>query len=95
MTTYQEGPLAVPAAGLAALADLPDDAMIAVEAVSQLCAWSTRHTWRMVDAGGMPAPRRVGRLCRWRIGDIKEWIRQGCKPVRPHQRGPSRQAGRA
>jgi predicted DNA-binding transcriptional regulator AlpA len=68
---------------LAALASLPDDALISVGQVATLYGCSTRHTWRAADAGLIPSPIRVGRIVRWRIGTIRDHIRAGCKPVRP------------
>jgi predicted DNA-binding transcriptional regulator AlpA len=68
---------------LATLAELPDDSLIDVRPMSRLYACSVRHVWRAADAGLIPAPVRVGRLVRWRVGTIREHIRNGCKPVRP------------
>jgi hypothetical protein len=67
---------------LAALAGLPDDALVAVDQVAALYHCSTRHAWRSADAGLIPAPVRVGRLVRWRLGTLREHIRGGCRPVR-------------
>jgi excisionase family DNA binding protein len=43
---------------------------------------STRHLYRLVDTGRMPAPVRLGRLVRWRRAEVLEWIANGCPPVR-------------
>jgi predicted DNA-binding transcriptional regulator AlpA len=43
---------------------------------------SIRHVWRMRDCGHMPPPIRVGRLVRWEVVRINDWIRQGCPSVR-------------
>jgi hypothetical protein len=68
---------------LAALASLPDDALIDVGAVATLYSCSTRHAWRAADAGQIPPPiRGVGRIVRWRIGTIRDHIRGGCPPCR-------------
>jgi predicted DNA-binding transcriptional regulator AlpA len=64
------------------LATLPDDATIDVCPLAALLSCSTRHVWRMVDSGAMPQPLRLGRLRRWRVGDVREWVRRGCPPVR-------------
>jgi hypothetical protein len=68
---------------LAALANLPDDALIGVSIVARLYSCSERHAWRAADAGLIPPPLRVGRIVRWRIGTIREHIRGGCKPLAP------------
>jgi predicted DNA-binding transcriptional regulator AlpA len=69
--------------GLAALASLPDDALIGVRVVAQLYSCSERHVWRAADAGLIPPPLRVGRIVRWRIGTIRDHIRDGCPPIPP------------
>jgi predicted DNA-binding transcriptional regulator AlpA len=71
---------------LAALAGLPDDALIGVGSVALLYGCSTRHAWRAADGGLIPPPMRVGRIVRWRIGTIREHIRDGCKPIRAAKR---------
>lgn len=43
---------------------------------------SSRHVYRMADAGKMPAPLKIGALVRWRRAEIEKWIADGCKPVR-------------
>ena len=43
---------------------------------------STRHLYRMVDAGRMPRPLKLGGLVRWRRAEVLEWISDGCPPVR-------------
>jgi predicted DNA-binding transcriptional regulator AlpA len=73
-------------ADLAALAGLPDDAAVDVRPVSRLLACSARHVWRLVDAGLMPPPLALGRLRRWRIGTLRDWLRQGARPVRQEGR---------
>ena len=67
---------------LAALTNLPDDALINVHQAAAIYACSPRHFWRAADAGLVPPPCRVGRLVRWRLGALREHIRTGCKPCR-------------
>jgi len=43
---------------------------------------STRHLYRLVDAGRMPPPVKLGGLTRWRRAEILNWIKAGCPPVR-------------
>ena len=66
---------------LAALTNLPDDALIGVAAVAALYACSERHVWRAAERGLIPQPARVGGIVRWRIGSVREHIRAGCKPL--------------
>jgi predicted DNA-binding transcriptional regulator AlpA len=72
---------------LAALANLPDDALVGVRAVAALYSCSQRHAWRAADRGLIPQPVRVGGIVRWRIGTIREHIRAGCNPVAPMDGG--------
>jgi hypothetical protein len=72
---------------LAALANLPDDALIGVNLVAALYSCSARHAWRAADAGLIPRPLRVGRNVRWRLGTLRDHIRDGCKPCRTAGRG--------
>ena len=39
---------------------------------------STRHVYRLADAGLMPRPVRLGHLVRWRRAELKSWIDAGC-----------------
>jgi excisionase family DNA binding protein len=62
-------------------------ALLDVQQVADLLNCSTRHVYRLADAGRMPQPVRLGALVRWPRQGIEDWIASGCKPVR--------QAGRA
>lgn len=73
-------------------ATLPPDeaaapALLDVRAVAQLLDCSTRHVYRLADAGRMPAPVRLGSLVRWRRADLDAWLAGGCKPCRTAGRG--------
>jgi excisionase family DNA binding protein len=50
---------------------------------------STRHIYRLADAGRLPRPLKLGALCRWRKAEVLRWIADGCPPVRI-PRGASR-----
>ncbi len=43
---------------------------------------STRHVYRLADAGKMPAPIKLGNLVRWDLEVLDAWIEGGCKPIR-------------
>jgi excisionase family DNA binding protein len=68
-------------------ADAPAAALLDVRTVAALLDCSTRHVYRLVDAGHMPPPVRLGALVRWRRQAIEDWIAAGCKPVRQASRG--------
>ena len=62
------------------LAALP--ALLDVRSVTAMLGCSSRHIYRLSDAGRMPPPVRIGALVRWRRSDIDAWLGEGCKPVR-------------
>jgi excisionase family DNA binding protein len=61
--------------------------LLDVRAVAALLDCSTRHVYRLSDAGRMPPPVRLGALVRWRRQDIDGWLADGCKPCRTAGRG--------
>lgn len=56
-------------------------AMLDVKGVASVLRCSIRHVYRLADAGKMPRPIKLGQLCRWRLGELRAWIDDGCKPV--------------
>ena len=56
--------------------------LLDVGAVAEMLGCSTRHVYRLSDAGRMPAPVKLGSLVRWSAAAIREWIDQGCPSVR-------------
>lgn len=59
-------------------ADAPAAVLLDVRAVSALLDCSTRHVYRLADAGRMPPPLRLGALVRWNRQSILDWIAAGC-----------------
>ena len=57
---------------------IPETALLDINQVASILNCSSRHVQRMVDAGRMPKPLRLGYLVRWDKSTIKEWISQGC-----------------
>ncbi|NLF07620.1 MAG: helix-turn-helix domain-containing protein [Pirellulaceae bacterium] len=53
-----------------------------VKTVAAKLDCSPRTVYRLVDAGRMPAPRRIASLLRWDLDEIDQWIEGGCRPVR-------------
>lgn len=62
--------------------------LLDAKSVAVLLRVSLRMIWQMRDAGRMPQPVKVGRLCRWRRTDIDRWIGDGCPRCRPMVVGP-------
>ena len=56
--------------------------LLDINAVAALLSCSNRHIYRLADSGRMPAPYKLGNLCRWSRDEIEKWISGGCKPVR-------------
>lgn len=63
------------------LADSPAK-LLDVQGVAQLLNCSTRHVYRLSDAGRMPAPVKLGSLVRWSKTAIEDWIAAGCPSCR-------------
>ena len=56
--------------------------MLTVNDVARMLKCSSRHVWRLSDAGRMPRPCKVGALCRWEQTTVKQWIADGCPNCR-------------
>ncbi len=56
--------------------------LLDVKSLAAILGCSTRHIYRLSDAGRMPAPLHIGFLVRWRREDIETWIANDCRPVR-------------
>ena len=57
-------------------------ALLDVRGVAELLKCSSRHVYRLSDAGRMPAPVRIGALVRWSLPAISDWISAGCPSMR-------------
>lgn len=69
--------------GQSSVASHTSAALLDVRAVAKLLGGcSTRHVYRLSDAGKMPAPVRLGALVRWSKPLLDAWLAGGCKPVR-------------
>ena len=56
--------------------------LLDVQAVAEMLNCSTRHVYRLADAGRIPAPIKLGALVRWSASAIREWIGRGCPSCR-------------
>ena len=52
--------------------------LLDVQAVAELLGCSERHVYRLVEAGRIPAPAKLGALNRWPRNIIEAWIADGC-----------------
>ena len=78
--------MAVPLSSVPPLADSPA-MLLDVRRVAARLGCSSRHVYRLADAGRMPRPRHVGTLVRWSKAEVESWVADGCKPVRTAKAG--------
>lgn len=65
----------------AAVQTEPAACLLDTPAVAELIGCSTRHVQRLVLAGQIPAPLRIGGLVRWRRDELLAWIEAGCPVI--------------
>ena len=56
--------------------------LLDVQQVAENLGCSTRHVYRLSDAGRMPARVKLGALVRWPSAAIRDWIDAGCPSCR-------------
>jgi len=54
--------------------------LISARELAGLLAASETTVWRALASGRIPSPVKIGRLTRWRMGEIRDWISVGCPP---------------
>lgn len=54
--------------------------LIPADQLAKLLQISTRTLWRLLSAGRLPEPVRIGGSVRWRLDQVKQWIESGCPP---------------
>jgi len=59
----------------------PERMTLPAVGVADALGISTRQIWKMLAAGRLPEPIRLGRCVRWRLDEIRAWVAAGC-PVR-------------
>lgn len=52
--------------------------LISVDELASMLGVSTRTLWRLLSAGKLIKPIKVGGSTRWRRSDVQQWIAQGC-----------------
>jgi excisionase family DNA binding protein len=55
-----------------------DPLLLTAEQVAKLLQVSKRTLWRLLSAGALPAPLRIGNSTRWGCQQIHHWIDAGC-----------------
>jgi excisionase family DNA binding protein len=56
----------------------PERMLLTSEELAKLLEISERTLWRLLSAGRVPRPVRIGRSTRWRLDEVKDWIERGC-----------------
>lgn len=52
----------------------PERLLLCADGVAKVLSLSKRTIWRMVSAGELPAPVRIGRASRWRRSDLERFV---------------------
>ncbi len=52
--------------------------LIDAEAVAGMLGISTRSVWRLLSAGKLLEPIRIGGSVRWRKSEVEQWVESGC-----------------
>ena len=68
-------------------ANPPKKRLGSVRDVEAITSMDSRTILRYADSGRIPWGLKIGALRRWDLGEIEEWIRGGCCPVRPLKGG--------
>lgn len=61
---------------------IPEDSGLLIDAktFAHLLSISSRTLSRLIDLKAVPMPVHLGRLVRWRLADVLEWIEADCPP---------------
>ena len=62
---------------LAAIAQMPDEALVNQPVVEGLAGCSAATVWRRVKAGLLPQPVRISHTTRWRLGQVRAALKGG------------------
>jgi len=63
---------------------IPEDSGLLIDAktFAHLLSISSRTLSRLIDLKAVPMPVHLGRLVRWRLAEVLEWIEADCPPQR-------------
>ncbi len=54
--------------------------LVPASVVAKMMAISVRSLWRLLSAGRLVPPVRLGRSVRWHVAEVRRWIDAGCPP---------------
>ena len=52
--------------------------LITIDELASMLGMSKRTVWRLLSAGQIPEPIRLGGCTRWRLDLVRQWIDSGC-----------------
>jgi excisionase family DNA binding protein len=55
--------------------------LIAADELASMLDVSTRTVWRLLSTGRLVQPVRIGGSVRWRLDEVRDWIKNGCPLV--------------
>lgn len=55
--------------------------LIGADELAELLDVSTRTVWRLLSTGRLVQPVRIGGSVRWRLDEVRDWIKNGCPVV--------------
>lgn len=64
------------------LAPAPNERDYTIPDLAERTQTSTRHIWRLIDAGKVPGVYRLGRLVRIHRATADAWLAAGCPATR-------------
>jgi predicted DNA-binding transcriptional regulator AlpA len=79
-TASQPPPGSPPSHGPLPLHGSPPSLLVDADAVARMLNISPRTVWRLLSAGKLIEPVRVGGNTRWRVDELRQWIADGCPP---------------
>lgn len=56
----------------------PEPPLICAEELAEMLQVSTRTLWRLLSAGQLIEPIKLGGSTRWRLEQVRRWIDEGC-----------------
>jgi len=52
--------------------------LVGADVVARMMGVSQRTVWRLLSAGKLIEPLRIGGSTRWRADELRQWIADGC-----------------
>lgn len=56
--------------------------LVSASTLAKMLEISKRSLWRLLSAGKLPRPVRLGGAVRWKLPEVQKWIDGGCPAYR-------------